>query len=404
MLLKLAVRNILRQRTRTAMTLAAIVVSVIGLIVSSGFVEDIFLQLGEAVIHSQSGHLQIAKTGYFAEGTRKPEQYLISDPEPLRRRVAGLAGVDDAMARLHFSGLLNNRRADFAVVGEGIESDRESRLGTYLTLKGGRQLVAGDRYAMLIGEGVAEALQLKPEDEATLLVSTPEGATNALPFRVVGVFASFSKDYDAHTVKVPLAAAQELLDTNGANVLVVSLQRTKDTASVLAAVDAMLAEQGFETQRWEVLNDFYKKTVDLYDRQLGVLKIIVLFMVLLSVTNTVNMTIHERTGEIGTMRAMGNRGVFVFSLLMTESALLGLIGALAGLILGVVLAGVISAVGIPMPPPPNANLGYTAQIRLLPGSLAGAFLIGCLATMAACVLPALRVMKIGVVDALRHNT
>jgi putative ABC transport system permease protein len=101
---------------------------------------------------------------------------------------------------------------------------------------------------------------------------------------------------------------------------------------------------------------------------------------------------------------MGNRGVFVFSLLMTESALLGLIGALAGLILGVVLAGVISAVGIPMPPPPNANLGYTAQIRLLPGSLAGAFLIGCLATMAACVLPALRVMKIGVVDALRHNT
>lgn len=385
------------------MTLAAIVVSVVGLILSSGFVEDIFVQLGEAVIHSQSGHLQIGKAGYFVEGSRKPEQYLIADPDPIKRRVASLQGVEDMMARLNFSGLLNNGRTDLAIVGEGIEPEHESRLGTYLILKEGRQLTATDRYAILLGEGVAQALQLKPEDVATLEVSTPDGATNALDFRVAGVFVSFSKDYDAHAVKIPLAAAQELLDTKGANLLVVSLRQTRDTERVSIAVEALLAGQGLESKRWEVLNDFYSKTVELYDRQLGVLRVIVLLMVLLSVTSTVNMTVHERTGEVGTMRAMGNPSPFVFSLLMTESALLGLFGALVGVVLGIALAKLISFIGIPMPPPPNANLGYTAQIRLLPSAIVGAFLVGGIATIAACVLPALRVARMPVVDALRQN-
>ena len=57
-------------------------------------------------------------------------------------------------------------------------------------------------------------------------------------------------------------------------------------------------------------------------------------MVLLSVTNTVSMTIFERTGEFGTMRALGNRGKDLSLLVLSESALLGLIGAAIGVILG----------------------------------------------------------------------
>ena len=68
---KLALRNILRQKGRTATTLAAIVVAVVGLILSSGFVEDIFAPLGEVIIHSQSGHLQVGKARYFTYGSRQ---------------------------------------------------------------------------------------------------------------------------------------------------------------------------------------------------------------------------------------------------------------------------------------------------------------------------------------------
>jgi putative ABC transport system permease protein len=79
------------------------------------------------------------------------------------------------------------------------------------------------------------------------------------------------------------------------------------------------------------------------------------------------------------------------------------IGAIAGTALGMLLAWGISAIGIPMPPPPNADIGYTAQIRIVPSVVGGAFAIGVLATVLAAILPALRVARTEVVEALRQN-
>jgi len=72
-------------------------------------------------------------------------------------------------------------------------------------------------------------------------------------------------------------------------------------------------------------------------------------------------------------------------------------------VLGMLLALIISAIGIPMPPPPNADPSYVAHIRLVPSVIAGAFLVGSIATIAAAILPAARVQRIPVVDALREN-
>jgi putative ABC transport system permease protein len=88
---------------------------------------------------------------------------------------------------------------------------------------------------------------------------------------------------------------------------------------------------------------------------------------------------------------------------MMENALIGVFASLAGLLVGVVLAWVISAIGIPMPPPPTSDVGYAAQIRVVPSQLVAAFAVGLLATVAAAVFPARRVARIPVVDALRQN-
>jgi putative ABC transport system permease protein len=93
----------------------------------------------------------------------------------------------------------------------------------------------------------------------------------------------------------------------------------------------------------------------------------------------------------------------VFQLIMTESAVLGLFGALLGVVLGCVAAWIISAIGIPMPPPPNANIGYTAFIRLIPLDVLTAGCIGFIATCLAAVMPARRASRMHVVDALRHG-
>jgi len=400
--LTLALRNLFRHRVRTAVTLAAIVFGVVGLILSGGFVQDIFNKLGEALIHSQTGHLQVSRTGFQNQGTRKPEQYRISNPARLKAQIETLPQVDSAMARVEFSGLLNNGHTDWAIEGEGIEPAPEARLGTFLSLVAGRQLQKSDSNGALVGAGVARALHLAPGDPVTLVVTTADGAANTIDLEVTGIFQTFSKDYDARIVKIPLHAAQEVLDSQAVNVIVVSLKHTSDTAQVAQTLNSKLAGQGLEVATWQTLNEFYGKTVTLYDRQFGVLRLVVLAMVLLSVANSVNMSLFERTAEFGTMRALGNRSRTVFLLIATETLLLGLIGAAIGVILGVILALGISAIGIPMPPPPNADVGYIAQIDLKAWPVTEAFLVGTIAAMVAGIGAAVRSSRVKIVDALRE--
>lgn len=402
-MLKLALRNVLRHRMRTAMTLAAIVFGVVGLILSGGFVHDVYHQLGEALIHSQSGHLQISRAGFHTMGTRSPERYLIDAPEALRKAVSDKPEVADVMARINFSGLVNNGRTDWPIVGEGVEPEKEAVLGSQLRMTAGRQLSQGDVNGILLGHGVAQALKLRPGDPLTLLVNTAEGALNSLEFEVVGTFQSFSADFDARAVRIPLAAAHELLGSRGANTLVLSLRRTADTDSVAGVLRGQLDAGLLEVNTWVELNDFYASTVALYKRQFGVLQLIILALVLLSVANSVNMSVFERVGEFGTMMALGNQRADLFRLLVVENTVLGLAGGAFGVALGVLLAYVISAIGIAMPPPPNANIGYIAHIRIVPSVVLTAFSIGFCATLLAALWPAWRVSRIPVDEALRQN-
>lgn len=402
-MLRLALRNVFRHRFRTAMTLAAIVFGVIGLILSGGFVQDTYYALGEALIHSQTGHLQVSRPGFHGKGARSPETYIVETPEVLIQSIKAHEPVDDVMGRLRFSGLLSNGRSDLPIIGEGVEADKEARLGSQIHITGGRQLDGGDSAGIVVGQGLANALNLRPGDHVTLLLNTAEGALNSMELDVVGTFQSFSKEFDARAVRIPLSAAQELMMTTGANTLVVSLKETRATTNVANLLTRELGGQNLEVKTWKELNAFYESTVALYERQFGVLQLIILMLVFLSVANSLNMSIFERVGEFGTMMAIGDARSTVRRLILTESIFLGLVGAGLGTIVGIVLALAISAVGIPMPPPPNANMGYTAHIRLVPLTVLIAFGVGFVATILASILPARRVSRIPIVNALREN-
>jgi putative ABC transport system permease protein len=401
-MLKIALRNILRQRARTSLTLAAIALGVASLVLSGGFVADILLQLREATIRSQLGHLQIYKQGQFESGGHRPFDFVIDNPEGIDRIVDAVPGVVTRAERLSFTGLISNGRGELPILGEGVEPVPEAKIGSAISMVAGRPLAAGDEFAIVVGEGLANALKLKIGDSVNLLLTTREGAMNTLDFKLVGVFRSLSKEYDARAVRVPLTSAQELTAVTGVNAIVVLLADTDLTATVGAALQARLPA-GFEVKTWQQLADFYNNTAALYERQFGVLQAIILVMVLLSVANSVSMTLHERTSEFGIMRALGGTRRDVFRLAMLETALLGAIGATLGVAAGAILALLISAIGIPMPPPPNSESGFVATIRIVPAVLAAALALGFLATVVAALLPARRIAGIPVVDALRHG-
>jgi len=399
----LAMRNIFRHRTRTLATLAAIGLGVASLIVAGGFVQDSFIQLGEATIHSQTGHIQLTQEGFRESRRRASDLHLISQPERIKSLLAGEPGIEQVVSRINFSGMLNNGKRDLGIIGDGIEPDGEAKIGSFLRYIEGRALTDNDLDGMVVGEGVARTLDLQVGDRVTLVASVAQGALNTQDFLLVGVFQSFSREFDARSVRIPLSATRQLLDTEGAHVVVISLEHTHDTLRAVNAVRERMSGQQLQVMSWMELSDFYEKAVELYAAQFGVLRLIILAMVLLSVANSINMTLFERTREFGTLQALGDRPARVFQLIILESTLLGLLGATVGMALGVVLAWIISAIGIPMPPPPNSNIGYTAVIRLNLDDVLSAGSVGLIATCLAAIIPARRASRWPVVDALRQG-
>lgn len=398
----LAIRNVTRQKQRTAFTLGAIAFGVAALIVTGGFVQDIYRQLAEAIIHSQSGHLQVARRGYFELGARNPSNYL-GEPASLRALLQPVeAQVAQSMGRLSSSGILSNGRREFPVMVEAVESHKEQKLGVSLRFVEGAALREGDRFGVSLGVGVARTLQVKVGDTVTLLVNTPDGALNTLDLKVTGIFQSFFKEYDARIIRMQLPDMQYLLGTQGVHYLVVQLREGIDARWTIDTLRAQEGGDSYEFKAWYELSDFYDKTVQLYDRQFGAVRIVIFLMVMLSVVNAVNMSVYERLGEMGTMRALGDTSRNVFALIVTEVLLLGVLGAATGLLLGIGAAKLISWIGIPMPPPPNSDLPYVARIQIDVLGCATACVTGFLAAVTASIRPARVAARMPICTALRQ--
>jgi putative ABC transport system permease protein len=224
---------------------------------------------------------------------------------------------------------------------------------------------------------------------------------NSVDFQVVGIFRSYSKEFDQRSIRMPLKAAKDLLATSAVNEIAVALTDTAATDATASLADASIGQLGYEVRSWRDLADFYNKTVHLLEREFAFLVGVMLLMIVLSVANTINTAAFERLPEFGTMLALGDRRRDVFRLIMLECTILGMLGSLLGLGIGVALALALSALGISMPPPPNTDLGYTALIRIVPGVIFGAVAVGVVAAMLAGVFPSLRIARTAPAEALR---
>jgi putative ABC transport system permease protein len=114
------------------------------------------------------------------------------------------------------------------------------------------------------------------------------------------------------------------------------------------------------------------------------------------------MTVFERIREFGTLLAIGTSRAQLARLLFLEALWLGLIGGLAGDVLGLLLAAIINVLKVDMPPPPGAVDPLTLALSIMPGDLlwAIAFMVAILGT--AAIAPILRILKLPIVDALGH--
>lgn len=401
----LAARNLTRNRKRAFAALATIVAGVVAMILVEGFVQWIFWAMREATIQSQSGHIQVVKPGYFQAGATAPQDYLLPARSAEFTALERTPGVKLVAPRVAVTGLASHNDTTVSFIGEGVDPAREAVLSKALRISQGRNLSNAQAREVILGRGLAQSLGVKPGDTIALLTTSASGGINAVETRVVGLFVSANQAYDASALRLSIGLARELLRVEGAHTWLVLLDQTDDTDRFLDAFRTRFASPAhpLEFVPWYTHADFYNKTVALFSQQMQVLRLIIGFIIVLSISNMLIMNVLERTGEIGTLLAVGFKRSKVLRYFALEAALLGLLGGTVGLMLGYALALLISAIGIPMPPPPGMDEGYVAKIMATPGVLMIALAIAVITTTLAGLYPAWKASRLDIVNALRHN-
>ena len=400
-ILTLALRSLIRNRRRSAIALAAVGFGVAALIIADGFVDSLLVKLREDTIYSQLGHIQVRDSKFAALGLSEPYAHLLPTTDADMAPVARLPYVRVVAPRLGLSGLISLGDTTLSFTGDAIDPVKEAMFDRGLVITDGGALQPDDKEAILLGEGLAANLGAKPGDKVVLLVNAATGTLNAREFVVRGTFSSISKLYDDTGLRLPLAAAQRLLRTSGAQQWVVLLDDTDKTDAVLASMRGALSDARFALTRWDDEADFYHKTAQLFARQFGFIRVVVSAIIVLSILNTMTMNVLERTWEIGLMLALGDSRRQVLALFACEGALLGFAGGLVGAALGLAAAAALNAVGIPMPAPPGMSHGFDAGVVVSAAQVVVAFGIGCVAAAIASLPPAARASRLRVVDALR---
>jgi putative ABC transport system permease protein len=419
-LIGIAFRNLLRAKRRNALSGGTMVVGAAALVLASGLVDGIARQLTRSLVAVQTGHLAvIARPSDFVPQNSPFDAYgveLIPGGEAIAARIQAQgkgAGVTKAVPYLHGRGtaIAGNRSSLASLLG--VVPERELELRAALPPEAGTFLPPGDELAVYVAAPVARKLRLQLGDGLSLVIQTPRGAVNSMDGVVCGIFRKGAPWYD-NAFLVSLPAAQRLFDAPGAatNVKVFLADGTLRAARQARGAVARIvgAPEGLApglAVRVETMAEAGRFSFSVIQANESALTVVFGFLFLAAATGVVNamlMSVHERTREIGTVRALGMRRRVVVRLFLYEGFALGLVSAHVGVLLGGAAVLQLGARGIPMT---TVSLAWMAGgERLFPvleaaSALRAALAIAALSTLAA-VYPAVVASRLEPREALHH--
>lgn len=400
----LALRNLARHRRRTALGVGAIGFGVIALVLAGGFAEWMKWAERESTIRSRLGHIQIVRDGYFDSGIADPHGYLIPESAINTARLRQLPHVETVTPRLAFSGLVSHGETTVSFLGEGVAPETEAAVSKEVIVHAGQPLASERPNEVILGKGLAASLDANPGDTVVLLSTTASGSVSAVEAKVSGIFHTAVKAFDDVALRAPITLARQLTRAEGSHQLIMLLDATERTDEVLSYLRQLIpaGRSALQIVPWIDLADFYKAVVEMFTAQMNFVRLIIAVIIIMSISNTLVMSVMERTSEIGTLMALGFKQRSVMQLFVSEGFLLGIAGGIAGVVLGYLLASLISRIGIPMPPAPGMDVGFTAAIRVTWDLLVGGFLLAVVSAVLASLYPAWKASRLEIVDALRR--
>lgn len=399
---RIALRNVARNRRRTLVNVLMIASGIGAMVVFAGFSSYIVSCLQYIAINTQYGHLQIASPKTWNLSAKdKPRDRLIEFPEELKSKITAQRGVAYASGRISFFALINDHDQSVSARAVAINPEIEKQMIANTPINAGRKLNEDGKFEIVVGKGLVAQMGLKIGQSLTLMAQTFDGSVNAIDCEMVGIIETGITDVDDTTFFIPLKTAQRLLDTEKVERILVQLEDGADVDSTASAFKAILPE-GLEPKTWVELAAYYRQVVDYFNVQNKVIQWILMILAFLAVGNIVGTSIAERTGEIGTVRALGGARSAVINQFLFEGLLLGILGGVVGCLLGLIAAQGLTALEIPIMAPGSSH-PFPMKVELLPIAFVKGFIAMSFMAVIATMMPALRASRVEIVEALKRN-
>lgn len=456
--LLIAIRNVFRNKRRTFMAMASIVVGVVALSLISGFVSTIRHALYSSIVRSE-GHIQITAKNYLDLGSSNPGRFYVenwqaladelrADPElgPQIRTIApmlqvgGIAGNAEKGASRGFVGAgydpvlfaemqewdefglnlepaslpLDPAKPDEVLVGVGLAQqlqicDKVNAPGcTDYALP---DETTGDVDPEIAGlaDSVAGELATEAADgraRIDLMAPAADGAPNARTVTVVGAAEQARRQADNSYVAMTLAAAQNLVyeDADRVSHIMIQFRDNAYAAQGLTRIQTLLSgrAQALDVMPIETFNDTFTRIVAMFGAIQVFVGVVVCLIILFMIANTMAIVVMERVNEIGTLRALGESRRGIMGLFLGEGVFLGALSATAGIVVSWIVVQIVNHAGLSFQTPTSTS---PIPIRIMftetPGVVLAIWLIITVVATLSSLLPARRAARFTIVDALR---
>ena len=409
----LAFKNLKRRAVRTALTVAgvglavAVAVSLGGFVLGyRGAIDRSIEMLGFQVMIMAKGCPYEAATMMLKGGTGllylPSDTYdkVKSDPD-----IASITPIFVGVAQKEASGIRDEDSGKTFTVINGIDVPSFLSMKPWLKFKGGTGYAGGKWFSasskdeVVLGYELAEYEQRKGGDTFYATI-TPNGRPDPVrhEFKVAGVLERTGTQDDG-TVFMPIDAAREAFN-RPKQLTILGLKLKKFSGAAMRDFEAKwLALPEVQVVSLQQVKTTLTALIGTAQTMIGAVAVIAVIVALIGVINTILMSVYERTGEIGIMKALGARKGDIFQLVWLETLMICLLGSLAGSAAAVVGAGLVEKAIRSL-----ADLGVSGSIvRITPGvvgwAIAGSAALGFFAGL----YPAWRAASMRPVEAIREG-
>ena len=364
MLIKLAWRNIWRNKKRSLITISAIFIAVFLCVLLRALQLGLYDNMINNVVGSYSGYIQIHSKGFWDEqivdNSFSPDKSFINEIESIN-------GVSNTLQRIQSGSLASSSDLSKFVFVTGIEPLKESSLTNWekRLIKG--QLLKEESKSLNVGKGVAKYFDLKIGDTLVLLGQGYHGMQAAGAYPVSGILDLKNPTLNKISVFMTLPQAQDFLSAqNMITHLILNKKENKDEDAIALDIKNLINDEVYEVMTWREMIPELEQTIKA-DSAGGLIMVFILYMIVtFGIFGTVLMMTQERKYEFGVLISIGMKKIRLIKTMIYETVLLASVGAILGIALSRPVIIFLSPIKFPKEQAQMfENLGFEAVIPLM---------------------------------------